>query len=76
MGMGSEPAPILLGWTARRHRMCQYWGRNTTVRSIVKQIQLVIVNNGFGTVGSLRNQRLYGGFFKYCHRKYLHQCVE
>jgi hypothetical protein len=44
----------------------------STVRSIAEQIQLVIVHDRFGTVGRLYDDRFYRGFFKYCHRKYLH----
>jgi hypothetical protein len=48
----------------------------TTVRSIPEQIQLVIVRDICGTVGRLKDHRFYRGFFKYCDRKHLHQCVE
>jgi len=48
----------------------------TTVRSISKQIQLVIVRAELGTVGRLENYKLYRGRFKHRHRKDLHQCVE
>jgi len=48
----------------------------TTVRSISEQIQLVIVRDICGTVGCLKDHRFYRGFFKYCHRKHLHQYVE
>jgi len=48
----------------------------TTVRSITEQIQLVSGYDVLGTVGFLGNHRFYRGFFKYCHRKHLHQCVE
>ena len=48
----------------------------TTVRLIAEQIQLVIIHDAFGTVGCLKDYRFYRGFFKHCHRKHLHQCVE
>ena len=48
----------------------------TTVRSISEQIQLVIIHDVRRTVGCLKNHRFYRGFFKYCNRKHLHQCVE
>ena len=48
----------------------------TAVRSITKQIQLVIVRDGIGTVGRLQDYRFYRHLFKCCHRKHLHQCVE
>jgi hypothetical protein len=51
-------------------------GSITAVRLITEQIQLVIVRRRFGTVGRLQDQRFYRRFFKYCHRKHLHQCVE
>jgi hypothetical protein len=48
----------------------------TAVRSITKQIQLLIVYHICGTVGRLENHRFYRNLFEYCHRKHLHQCVE
>jgi hypothetical protein len=48
----------------------------TAVRSITKQIQLLIVYHIYGTVGQLENHRFYRNLFEYCHRKHLHQCVE
>src|ERR1035437_10433488 len=61
--------------TPGKRRTTMLCCRITTVRSISEQIQLVIVHGICGTVGRLKDHRFYRGFFKYCDRKHLHQCV-